>query len=87
MFEDESVLVPAVLAERYRLTRELGRGGMAVVHLAWDLKHERDVAVKVLRPADNRDQILLRIRCWEIYPDQLEIPEAKAIIDKLDLPG
>ncbi len=38
------------LAGRYRLERELGRGGMAVVFLADDLKHHRQVAIKVLRP-------------------------------------
>ena len=38
------------LADRYRIERELGRGGMAVVYLAHDLRHERQVAVKVLRP-------------------------------------
>ncbi len=38
------------LADRYRLDRELGAGGMATVHLAHDLKHDRDVAIKVLRP-------------------------------------
>ena len=38
------------LADRYRLGRELGHGGMAVVWLAEDLKHRRSVAVKVLRP-------------------------------------
>jgi len=38
------------LAGRYRLERELGRGGMAVVFLAEDLKHRRQVAIKVLRP-------------------------------------
>ena len=40
----------AALADRYIIERELGRGGMATVYLARDLKHERLVAVKVLRP-------------------------------------
>ena len=38
------------LAGRYRLDRELGQGGMATVYLAHDLKHDREVAIKVLRP-------------------------------------
>ena len=38
------------LADRYRLEKELGAGGMATVYLAQDLKHNRRVAVKVLRP-------------------------------------
>jgi eukaryotic-like serine/threonine-protein kinase len=38
------------LADRYRIERELGAGGMATVYLAHDLKHCRKVAVKVLRP-------------------------------------
>ncbi len=38
------------LADRYRIERELGQGGMATVYLAEDLKHERKVAVKVLKP-------------------------------------
>ena len=40
----------AALADRYRIDRELGAGGMATVYLARDLKHERQVALKVLRP-------------------------------------
>ena len=40
----------AALADRYRLEREIGRGGMATVYLAEDLRHRRKVAVKVLRP-------------------------------------
>jgi len=38
------------LAGRYRLEREIGAGGMATVHLAEDLRHHRQVAIKVLRP-------------------------------------
>ena len=38
------------LADRYRIERELGRGGMATVYLAEDLKHHRQVAIKVLDP-------------------------------------
>ena len=40
----------AALAERYRIDRELGAGGMATVYLAEDLKHHRNVAIKVLKP-------------------------------------
>ena len=40
----------AALADRYALEREVGRGGMATVYLARDVKHERPVAVKVLSP-------------------------------------
>jgi Tol biopolymer transport system component len=40
----------AALADRYRIERELGAGGMATVYLADDLKHDRQVAIKVLKP-------------------------------------
>ena len=40
----------AALEGRYTIERELGRGGMATVYLADDLKHERKVALKVLKP-------------------------------------
>jgi len=40
----------AVLGDRYRVEREVGAGGMAMVFLATDVKHQRPVAIKVLRP-------------------------------------
>ena len=47
---DTAVRLNAALEGRYRIDRELGEGGMATVYLADDLKHERKVALKVLRP-------------------------------------
>ena len=47
---DAAQRLAAALADRYRLERELGAGGMATVYLADDLKHRRKVAIKVLRP-------------------------------------
>jgi len=40
----------AALSDRYRIERELGQGGMATVYLGHDLRHDRDVAIKVLHP-------------------------------------
>jgi serine/threonine-protein kinase len=42
--------LPSVLGDRYRIVREIGRGGMGTVYLADDTKHCRQVAVKVLHP-------------------------------------
>src|SRR5437667_3261555 len=46
----DTARLTAALASRYAIERELGAGGMATVYLAFDLKHHRKVAVKVLRP-------------------------------------
>jgi tetratricopeptide (TPR) repeat protein/TolB-like protein len=56
----------AALADHYAIERELGHGGMATVYLAHDLRHDRDVALKVLRPelaaVLGRERFLAEIR-------------------------
>jgi eukaryotic-like serine/threonine-protein kinase len=47
---DVPTRLAAAVSDRYRLDRELGSGAMATVYLAHDLKHDRDVAIKVLHP-------------------------------------
>src|SRR5689334_15926310 len=53
MLTDEAVQLErlqSALGRRYRLVRELGRGGMATVYLAEEPRHERHLALKVLHP-------------------------------------
>ena len=75
------------LADRYRIDRELGRGGMAIVVLAEDLKHRRPVAIKVLRPdiADGvgADRFLKEIR----VSAQLNHPHILPLLDSGDADG
>ena len=47
---DPAARLNTALEGRYRIERELGEGGMATVYLAKDLKHNRNVALKVLKP-------------------------------------
>jgi hypothetical protein len=47
---NDATRLATALEERYRIERQLGAGGMATVYLATDLKHDREVALKVLRP-------------------------------------
>src|SRR6267143_6459737 len=47
---DVGARLASALSAHYRIERELGRGGMATVFLAHDLKHDRSVALKVLHP-------------------------------------
>ena len=46
----DTAAISAALGGQYTIQREIGRGGMAIVYLARDVKHDRDVALKVLRP-------------------------------------
>jgi eukaryotic-like serine/threonine-protein kinase len=50
MSDDPQGRLTRALADRYRVERVLGSGGMATVYLAYDLKHSRQVAIKVLKP-------------------------------------
>jgi eukaryotic-like serine/threonine-protein kinase len=71
----------AALTDRYRLERELGHGGMATVYLAQDLKHDRQVAIKVLRPelaaVLGRERFLAEIRLTA----KLDHPHILTLID------
>ena len=47
--DDDATVLPELLGGRYRTAHEVGRGGMALVYLAHDIKHDREVAIKVIR--------------------------------------
>ncbi len=52
----------AALAGRYEIEREIGQGGMVTVYLAHDPKHDRKVAIKVLRPELAADRFVQEIK-------------------------
>jgi eukaryotic-like serine/threonine-protein kinase len=74
----------AALADRYTIERELGRGGMATVYLARDARHQRYVAVKVLRPE------LATVVGWERFLTEIRLtarlqhPHILTLIDSGD---
>ncbi len=79
----------AALADRYTLGQELGRGGMAQVYLAHDLRHDRDVAIKILRPelasslADERFVREIHIAARLQHPNILPVHESGSAGDFL----
>ncbi|MGH7699301.1 MAG: protein kinase domain-containing protein [Gemmatimonadales bacterium] len=77
----------AALGDRYAVDRELGRGGMATVYLARDLKHERFVALKTLRPeialALGGERFLREIK----LAARLQHPNILAVYDSGDANG
>ena len=86
MSEDANRLTIA-LAGRYRIERELGAGGMATVYLAHDLKHDRDVAIKVLHPelgaVLGADRFLAEIKTTA----RLQHPHILPLLDSGDADG
>lgn len=77
----------AALADHYVVDRELGRGGMALVYLARDLRHERFVALKTLRPeiavAVGRERFLREIK----LAARLQHPNILPVYDSGDAGG
>jgi tRNA A-37 threonylcarbamoyl transferase component Bud32/dipeptidyl aminopeptidase/acylaminoacyl peptidase len=77
----------SALAGRYTIVRELGQGGMATVYLAHDVKHDRDVALKVLRPELaailGRERFLNEIRLTA----RLDHPHIVTLIDSGETEG
>ena len=75
------------LASRYRVEREIGAGGMATVYIARDLRHERDVAIKVLHPdlgaALGSDRFLAEIRTTA----RLQHPHILPLLDSGEADG
>jgi serine/threonine protein kinase len=74
------------LVDRYALERELGRGGMATVYLARDLRHDRPVALKVLHPelaaSLGSDRFLREIR----LAARLQHPHILTVLDSGEVP-
>ena len=68
---DSVTRLNAALEGRYAIERELGEGGMATVYLADDLKHQRKVALKVLKPELAGGDVLTPGTGWELIPDPI----------------
>jgi serine/threonine-protein kinase len=71
----------SILGDRYRIGRELGRGGMATVFLARDEKHDRAVAVKVMHPEVAAALGAERFAREIAIAAQLQHPHIVALID------
>ena len=84
---DPATALRTGLADRYRLEREVGRGGMARVYLARDLKHDRPVALKVLHPelgaALGPERFLREVRTAA----RLQHPNILPVHDSGEIPG
>ncbi len=84
---DLSGRLHTALAGRYTIVRELGRGGMATVYLSRDVKHDRPVALKVLRPelaaVLGAERFLREIRLTA----QLQHPHILTLIDSGEADG
>jgi protein kinase-like protein len=84
---DSTTRLAAHLDGRYTLERELGRGGMAVVYRARDLRHDRPVAIKLLRPelaaSLGAERFLREIR----FAARLQHPNVLPLLDSGEVPA
>jgi tRNA A-37 threonylcarbamoyl transferase component Bud32/tetratricopeptide (TPR) repeat protein len=85
--QEHLVALIDALADRYTIERELGRGGMATVYLARDLKHDRSVALKVMHPdlaaSVGPERFLREIRLTA----QLDHPHLLPVLDSGEAAG
>jgi eukaryotic-like serine/threonine-protein kinase len=83
---DARATLEAALAGRYAMERELGRGGMATVYLARDLRHDRPVALKVLHPelaaSLGSERFLREVR----LAARLQHPHILTVLDSGEIP-
>ncbi|HZI29893.1 MAG TPA: hypothetical protein VFD64_17110 [Gemmatimonadaceae bacterium] len=90
------------LAHRHRIERELGEGGMTTVYLAHDLKHDRKVALKVLKPdiaqtlggerflreiAIRDPQFVIFSLGWPVIDALRAMPVHRAMLKEIKFPG
>src|SRR5437899_2068746 len=77
----EGAPMPALIAERYAVERELGHGGMGRVFVAHDRKLGRDVAIKVLAPGAHSEEALRRFEQEARAAGTLNHPNVVAVYD------
>jgi serine/threonine protein kinase len=85
--DDRTERLNAALEGRYRIERELGAGGMATVYLAEDLRHDREVAVKVVRPDRFDPDVLTRFRAEIRTTARLNHPNILPLFDSGEVDG
>src|SRR4026208_2236134 len=77
---DNGFAPTSVIAEHYRVERELGRGGMATVYLCTDLRDQKHVAIKVLRHELGRGGIIERFLREIAFASELDHPQIPKVL-------
>lgn len=85
--EDPAVQLADALRDRYTIERELGRGGMATVYLARDVKHDRSVALKVLHLELAASLSCERFRREVLFAARLQHPHILTVLDSGETVG